>query len=91
MIRLYAECTAKPTPEYNKHLKKKKKKKKNDRGFLFLYLYLLYSPGNDHDQAAADVVRDVQRLLFNLHHLNKTLNLPVFFKFLIIFKDSPLC
>ena len=62
-----------------------------DRGLLFLYLYLLYSPGNDHDQAAADVVRDVQRLLFNLHHLNKTLNLPVFFKFLIIFKDSPLC
>ena len=81
MIRLYAECTAKLTPEYNKH----------DRGLLFLYLYLLYSPGNDHDQAAADVVRDVQRLLFNLHHLNKTLNLPVFFKFLIIFKDSPLC
>ena len=65
MIRLYAECTAKLTPEYNKHLKKKKKK--NDRGFLFLYLYLLYSPGNDHDQAAADVVGDVQRLYLLLN------------------------
>ena len=62
MIRLYAECTAKPTPEYNKHLKKK-----NDRGLLFLYLYLLYSPGNDHDQAAADVVGDVQRLYLLLN------------------------
>jgi len=69
MIRLYAECTAKLTPEYNKHLKKKKKKKKkkNDRGFSFLYLYLLYSPGNDHDQAAADVVGDVQRLYLLLN------------------------
>ena len=57
MIRLYAECTAKLTPEYNKH----------DRGLLFLYLYLLYSPGNDHDQAAADVVGDVQRLYLLLN------------------------
>ena len=40
---------------------------KNDRGLLFLYLYLLYSPGNDHDQAAADVVGDVQRLYLLLN------------------------
>ena len=55
--------------------------RKNARGFLFLYLYLLYSPGNDHDQAAADVVGDVQRLylLFNLDHLNETINFFIIF------------
>jgi len=42
MIRLYAECTAKLTPEYNKDLKKKKKKKKKKKtqGDSYSYIYI---------------------------------------------------
>ena len=37
MIRLFAECTAELTPEYNKHLKKKKKTIGDSHSYIYIF------------------------------------------------------